>query len=291
MYENLLVNKEVDNILLLLKKYGIVIIPKYLAMDDLNRLREEFDKSFEYSGDGFINKFKHPTNTDGIVIRLDRKKLNTNDFPMISQVFSSSFMQNILDRYYSPYANKLNEDIYITHELPCEDPILPWHHDRIQSLKFWVYIKDATKNDGAFEYAPGSHNEGHYRASYHLATGTSLQMLPNDIPEDEVLNPVTIEGKAGDLVIFDPDGFHRGGIVGKDGERMVMRGHSHPYPVGVTYGKPWLFTKNWFLQSKLNFANLFKNNYSRVLGDEMKSKASKNRKDSHRNLLNQIGKE
>ncbi len=86
-------------------------------------------------------------------------------------------------------------------------------------------------------------------------------------------------------MILDPDGFHRGGVVGEGGERMIMRGHSHPYPVGVSYGKPRFLTKNWFLQSKFNLANLFKDNYSRVMGKEMQSQASKNRVDYQENLL------
>lgn len=285
MITNLVVKEDISEIILCLKKYGIAIVPKYLVGDDLNDLKKEFLKSFEYSGSGFVNKISHPTNKDGMVVKVNRENLSDDDFPTTKKVFSSKFMHDVLSRYYSPYGCKLNEDIYITHEFPCETPILPWHYDRVQSLKFWIYIKDATKQDGAFEYVPGSHNEGHYRASYHLATGTSLQMLPNDIPEDEILNPVTIEGKAGDLIIFDPDGFHRGGVVGKDGERMVMRGHSHPYPVGVTYGKPLLLSKNWFLQSKLNLANLFKDNYTRVIGNKIKSKASKSRIDKQMNLL------
>lgn len=285
MLNVLSVKKEENLILSNLKKYGIAIVPSYLVGDELASLKNEFLKSFDYKGNGFQSKHTHPTNKDGMVVRVRKDELNDNDFPTTKKVFGSEFMSDILKKYYAPYDCKLNEDIFITHEKPCETPILPWHFDRVQSLKFWIYIKDATKNDGAFEYVPGSHNEGHYRASYHLATGTSLQMLPNDIPEDEIINAVTIEGKAGDLVIFDPDGFHRGGVVGEGGERMIMRGHSHPYPVGVSYGKPRFLTKNWFLQSKLNLANLFKDNYSRVIGKEMQSQASKNRVDYQENLL------
>jgi len=36
---------------------------------------------------------------------------------------------------------------------------------------------------------------------------------------------------AGDLVIFDSAGFHRGGKVDEGHERYVLRGHSHPADV------------------------------------------------------------
>ena len=40
---------------------------------------------------------------------------------------------------------------------------------------------------------------------------------------------IPIEGKAGDLIIFNTDVWHRAGIV-KKGERKVMRGHTRPNP-------------------------------------------------------------
>lgn len=285
MYQQLVSEVDVNSIVNKLKKYGIAIIPSYIVADELKQLKEEYNKSFEYSGSGFCVKHIHPTNKDGMVVRVKRKELDLNDFPTLGKIFSSNFMEKVLAEYFSPYQYRLNNDIFITHEKPFDVPILPWHYDRQQALKFYIYVKDTQQSDGAFEYVPGSHYEGRYRANYHLAIGTPLQQLPNDIPEDEILNPVTIEGKAGDLIIFDTDGFHRGGIVCEGGERMVVRGHSHPYPVSVGYGQARLFSKNWFLQSNFNFAKLFNKHYSRISGNVMQSKAAKNRDDNQKNLL------
>jgi len=244
----------------------------YVDGDDLTSLKAEYMSFLENEGNGIDAKHRHPTNDEGMVVRTTRAALKDSDFPITKNIFGSKFMEDVLKRYYAPHKCKLNEDIFITHEKPCETPILPWHFDRIQSLKFFIYIKDVTINDGAFEYAPGTHNEGHYRANYHLATGITLEQLPNDIPADEIINPVPIEGQAGDLIIFDSDGFHRGGTVSPDGERMVMRGHSHPQGNGG-FGKARVFSKNWFVGSCLNVAKLFKDDYSRVLGDMVKSQA------------------
>ncbi|MGJ8645382.1 MAG: phytanoyl-CoA dioxygenase family protein [Marinomonas colpomeniae] len=273
MCNKLIVSKDINAIMLSLKKYGIAIVPSYLSSEELEGLQREFIEisGSDISGGGV--KHKHPTNEDGMVIRVKRENLKDSDFPVTKGVFGSSFMNDILTSYYSPFEFKLNDDIFLTHEKPCEVPILPWHFDRVQSLKFFIYLKDVTKNDGAFEYSPGTHNEGHYRANYALATGTSLEKLPNDIPESEIINPVTIEGEAGDLIIFDSDGFHRGGIVGPDGERMVMRGHSHPIGGAFRYGKAKPFSKMWFVGSCFNLAKLFKDDYSRVLGTDIKTKA------------------
>ncbi len=272
MYQNLVVEKQQQLILNGLKKYGIAIVPSYLNSEELEGLQREFIEisGSDISGGGV--KHKHPTNEDGMVVRVKRENLKDSNFPVTKGVFGSAFMNDILTSYYSPFEFKLNDDIFLTHEKPCEVPILPWHFDRVQSLKFYIYLKDVTKNDGAFEFAPGTHNEGHYRANYHLATGGGVQDIPNDIPRDEILNPVTIEGKAGDLIVFDADGFHCGGIVGPGGERMVMRGHSHP--VGsYGYGKARFFSRKWFVGSCFNVAKVFKKDYSRVLGRNFQSKA------------------
>ena len=53
---------------------------------------------------------------------------------------------------------------------------------------------------------------------------------------------------------------------------QVPGGHSHPQGNGG-FGKARVFSKNWFVGSCLNVAKLFKDDYSRVLGDMVKSQA------------------
>lgn len=251
MYNQLIVrDKNISIIMKKLKQYGIVIVPDYIAKNNIKELSKEFDNFFISNSEAIYLKHKHPTNVNGKVARAKRDKLN-GEFKLTKNIFSSNFMRKIVEKYYAPHEYKLNDDIFITHEKGCVTPILPWHFDRTQSLKFYIYLEDTNQRNGAFEYVPGSHNEGHYRASYHLLKGLDIRNLPNDIPADEILYPVTIEGKAGDLIIFDPDGFHRGGIVEDGQERKIMRGHSHP--IGDTT--------------------------ERIIGDNFKSKAEKTRDD------------
>lgn len=225
---NLESKNETTEVILNLKKYGITVVRGYVNKIILDSLCCEFNKTFSSTDSSIFMKHRHPTNLNGVVVRAKRKQMSNEEFPTIKSIFSSSFMNSIVQKYYEPYEYKLNDDIFITHEKGCEVPILPWHYDRVQSLKFYIYLDDTTADNGAFEYVPGSHNEGHYRANYHLLKGFKVSELPNDIPEDEILYPVTINGKAGDLIIFDPDGFHRGGIVQDGEQRRIMRGHSHP---------------------------------------------------------------
>jgi len=71
---------------------------------------------------------------------------------------------------------------------------------------------------------------------------------------------------AWDLLIFDADGFHRGGVVYEGGERRVLRAHT--YPTGRRYSdKP--FSSGWWASSPLNINRWFKSSTTRVLGDRI----------------------
>ena len=140
----------------------------------------------------------------------------------------------------------------ITHLKSCPKLILPWHYDRWQTLKFWIYLEDADAKDGAFEYCPGSHWQGRYRASYNMAIAKRINDLPNDIPYYRVSNPITVASNAGDMFIFDPDEFHRGGVVAKGHERKALK--IDTYPKGRRNSFDALFSKGWMLTSVINIA-------------------------------------
>lgn len=270
-------SKDVDQVIAYLKKYGIAIIQNYIG-DDIESIKDEYNKVFELDDKSVLSKNKHTTNKNGIVVRLKRNRIDPSILPKIYNLFSSEFMSSVLNAFYNPHKSVLNDEIFFTHELPCEEPILPWHYDRVQSLKFFFYLKDTSVNDGAFEFAPGTHREGHYRANYYMSVGVDRESLPNDIPEDELINPLPITGSAGDLIIFDPGGFHRGGVVGPGGERLVMRGHSHPVYYTEGINKYMHYIKKALIKSPLNISRAFKSEYSRKFGDRIKSGESKRTK-------------
>jgi hypothetical protein len=98
-----------------------------------------------------------------------------------------------------------------------------------------------------------------------MATGTAVRDIPNDVPDHRIQNPVTLEAKAGDLIIFDPDGFHRGGVVKPGHERKVIRADTFPKNARKYSDLP--FTGGWWLRSNLNFAKWFKSKSTRTLGN------------------------
>jgi len=165
----------------------------------------------------------------------------------------------------------LNDEIFLTHEQPSEIEILPWHFDRMHSLKFFINLVDVDETHGAFAYDIGSHKEGHFRAYYYMLSGTKVGEIPNDIPIKELHRPTTISAKAGSLVIFDSDGFHKGGLL-TEGERKIIRGHTHAKPFVKYHAKR--FDTHWWLQSPINIVKFLKNKSIRNIPNTRLSQAT-----------------
>ena len=260
------VGKNPDEIIDTLNIHGIAIIKDYVPGKELDKFRSSFQSLFENDYNCLDSRINHPNNPDGKQVIFDPKKAAEEGMPEYCDMFHSQFINTITQSYFAPHSYSLNPQIILTHLHPAEKSILPWHFDRIQTLKFWIYLKDATKEDGAFEYCPGSHWEGRYRAGYHMATGTPVRAIPNDIVDHRIQNPVTLEARAGDLIIFDPDGFHRGGVVAPGHERLVVRADTYPKAARKYSDRP--FTPGWFATSPFNIVKYLKGSVSRTLGDK-----------------------
>lgn len=257
--------KDIPEVLENLKKYGVTVVPGFLDAETTQQLQDSFFKVLgEEKHECIIKKFGHPTNPEGTQATLDPQKATLSNMREFESVFQGEFIDEIAKAYFEPYGYRLNPHILLTHLKPSDNPILPWHFDRMQTLKFWIYLKDASRNDGALEYCPGTHWEGRYRASYHMAIGTGVEDIPNDVPDHRIQNPVALEAKAGDLIIFDPDGFHRGGVVGPGGERCVLRADTFPTPRRMYYDRP--FSSGWWLKTPFNMTRWLTKGHSRTLG-------------------------
>jgi hypothetical protein len=267
-----------DEVIESLRKYGIAHIPDFISKSEVDLLNTEFFSILETPSEAVFSQSGHPRNPEGRTARFfPWHKKALNDFPSIAALFRGEFIQTVARAYYAPHEVDVNDEVFITHEKPAEQPILPWHFDRVQSIKFWFYLTDTTVQNGAFEYCPGTHWEGHYRAGYHLSQGCAVEDIPNDIDEDLIHNPVSLELKAGDMLIFDSDGFHRGGVVQSGNERRVLRGHTHPKGIRRYGDKP--LTAGWWLKSIFNINKWTGNASKRVLGESTKDR-SINRKNN-----------
>jgi hypothetical protein len=274
-YEFSVETSELSEILNKLRVYGLCHIPSYLSQNQLDILNKEFENVLSSDSSSVYGKSAHPRNEYGRTARfLPWHTSAKEDFPLMASVFTSEFMSRVAKQYYQPQDVDINDEVFITYEKASEKAILPWHFDRVQSLKFWFNLTDTTAENGAFEYCPGTHWEGHYRAGFHLSQGVPVEKIPNDIDDDLIRNPITIDLKAGDLLIFDPDGFHRGGFVLPGKERRVIRGHSHPKN-GRRYGDRPL-SAGWWLTSIFNINKWVGSASHRILGKDIEDK-TKNR--------------
>ncbi len=261
----------INEVIKSLKVHGIAHIPNFITDTDLVMLNQEFEKILLSDSKAIFSQAPHPKNPEGRTARFSPWHVDAlHDFPAISELFRDAFMSDVANKYYGPHDVDLNDEVFITHEKPAPNPILPWHFDRVQSIKFWFNLTDTTEENGAFEYCPGTHWEGHYRAGYHLSQGTAVQDIPNDIDIDFIRNPVTLELGAGDLLIFDSDGFHRGGVVSPNTERRVLRGHTHPKGVRRYGDRP--LSKGWWLSSLLNLNKWTGNASKRIVGKDVAEK-------------------
>lgn len=272
-------NRDLDKVIETLHRDGIAHVSNFIEADKLLNLNQEFTRVLIEPSDSILAQTGHPRNPEGRTARLSPwhpKALI--DFPEISALFRDEFMQEVADAYYSPHKVDVNDEVFITHEKPAELPILPWHFDRIQSIKFWFYLTDTTVENGAFEYCPGTHWEGHYRAGFHMSQGCGVEDIPNDIDEQLIRNPISLELKAGDLLIFDSDGFHRGGFVQPGNERRVLRGHTHLSGVRRYGDRP--LSAGWWLKSVFNINKWVGNASKRALGERMEDQSINRKKNS-----------
>lgn len=236
-----------------LSVYGLAIVERYLNPETLELLRAEAQLTSD-GADCLLKRETHINNKDGETAVFDSARFGPAQ-KTLADVFLSQGMRKLAEMYFRSSDISLNDQIYFTHERHDERPILPWHFDRTQSLKFYINLMDVDESNGAFGYCLKSHREGNLRANYHIFKGVPIHKLPNDIPVEETYNATTISARAGDLIIFDSAGFHSGGVVNVNKERLILRGHTHP-PRVHSYGRALPFSAQWWVRSPFNLVKL-----------------------------------
>ena len=149
-------------------------------------------------------------------------------------------MQQVVVRYQSISAG-IHKDIFSTYDYKQDTAVGPngWmHFDKLQRLKFFLYLTDVDKGDGPLSIAPGTQIAGrNFRLNNNQKNRFGRFYGDDGIcpgwPEPQNhhptfrYEPVDLTGKAGTLIIFDSDVLHKGGeIKNVDSKRMVVRSHS-----------------------------------------------------------------
>ena len=145
-------------------------------------------------------------------------------------------MRIISEKFLKKEAN-LNEEIFIVKDVVGSKHIAnDLHYDVTPTLKFFVYLSETTEENGAFRCVPGSHKRTKiYRKDKNISFDE--RYVTRELDTQDFPMEIPIEGKAGTLIIFHTDVWHKAGIVSK-GDRRVMRGHTRPKKDLINLEKP-----------------------------------------------------
>ena len=226
--EDIIVHQNSEDLIVAqLIKFGVVIIPGYFNNQVVEFLRKEFHFALsQQQENNFIKPF-HYSEGAGCVVA--KEKIDKSILPYTYNVFSTLFMSNLTNKYLRTKV-VLNEVIYFVKDIVGSKHVAnDLHFDVLRAFKFFIYLNDTTIKNGAFACVPGSHIKAiEIRKKYGDKISYDNRELTRELPYTEK-DAVPLEGKAGTLIIFDTNVFHRAGIV-SDGERWVMRGHSYLSP-------------------------------------------------------------
>lgn len=233
-----------NKLLKTLKNEGIFVVNSYLDKPTLSEIRNEvlnchstFGSQYDF---GSSYSIKSPFNFKNCEKQV------------------SLFKENWIKELFIAYNNKISkgfcDSIYSTHDYKFDGNIARngyLHFDRNSSLKFFIYLDDVNKENGAFFIQPNSHklgkelrekawgkmipkpNDNLLKKVVKKLFGKNFSVVKNRIELDypelyDSSKLIPVEGKAGTLIVFDSDIFHLGGLIEKKGlERLVLRMHSY----------------------------------------------------------------
>ncbi len=219
--EELYANTEIE-IIKKIKTKGICIFKNYIDKEKLKLIENEMDN--------ILHIFKSNLDKNTGQNRCLRTNIDTNIINQytnnnIYSTFKNDFVTNIADNI---LGNFKSDNIFIHHDLQnlLSNNTYP-HFDYNRKLKFYLCVNDMNKSNGCFKALPGkmklvdtkrkiNRRNNIFTPGHRLYNGTEIKI--------EELIP--IECKGGDLIIFDTNCIHAGGVQFENGKyRKVIRLH------------------------------------------------------------------
>ena len=220
--EDIKEENSVFNMLNLLKSDGVFIVENYIEGDELNDLYNQTLKLCKEDGGHyqFGRNYRGPSLS------------SFNGESSIGKVFNQEWMRN-LDRLYRKKNNGYGKSVYATYDYKNDEGLARngWlHFDRNHCLKFFIYLTDIDKTNGAFSCSVGSRSKGEeLRLKAWKKTNNYNNVLNRiELNYADILEqypPTPVESKAGTLIVFDTDTFHKGGECQEGKNRLVIRLH------------------------------------------------------------------
>lgn len=137
-------------------------------------------------------------------------------------LFEKPFLRDLIKYYISTNAATM----VLCNKITAMDKNLGsgggWHRDSInrRQLKFIVYLTNSDAETGCFEYCLGSQNISNKRTVNKLLKKNVSEYRYSDRDIEKLkeknIQFKNLEGKAGDLIIVDASGIHRGRPIEKD---------------------------------------------------------------------------
>ena len=235
---------EISKLKSILDQKGIFKIDSYLTLLEIDSLRSEVLKYHKTNGKTYQFGSTYAIN--------DPKRLPNESLQ--KKVFSETWMKELFLTYNNKISKGFFNSIYSTHDYKFDGSIGRngyLHFDRNASLKYFLYLNDVSKENGAFFIQPNSHklgkelrekawgqfiptpNDNLLKKVVLKLFGKHFSVVKNRLELDypELYDPkklIPVEGKAGTLIVFDSDVFHQGGKINKKGlERIVLRMHNY----------------------------------------------------------------
>lgn len=221
MIKSLQEGATINDMLDLLKSDGVFLVENYLTENNLKGLHDEVLNLCETYGGyyEFGRNYRGPS------------LFNFPQDSFVMNTFNSEWMK-ALDKEYRGTLNGFCSAIYATHDYKNNEGLARngWlHFDRSNCLKFFIYLTDTDKTNGAFSISPGSRSKGKELRESAWSSGNYEEVLNRidlDYPELKDKFPFEpIEAKAGTLIVFDTDTFHKGGECEDGKSRLVIRAH------------------------------------------------------------------
>lgn len=222
MIKKINLNTTIEDMSNILKEDGVFIIKNFVSGDTLKSLHDETMMLCESSG-GY---YEFGRNYRGGSLNTFSKTSN------IFQIFDSDWMRKLNDNYTTAKNNYCNS-IFATYDYKNDKGLARngWlHFDRANCLKFFIYLTDIDEDSGALQITPGSIKLGKQLRKDAIKNSNSYETIKNRIEVDypellEKYKPEPIEEKAGTLIVFDTDAFHKGGLCKEGKHRLVLRAH------------------------------------------------------------------
>ena len=262
-------DSEPENVVSILGEFGVALIKNFIPKKKVIELLEESSNATSnyrnYKNPfGDCARFSLNPISENLSISRDLEKgknlkVLPEEFHGTRSLFNLPFFKEIILSYLGNNAGFMEVVVFTKDHIPDKNTVYGLlHFDRRHQLKFMIYLNDVSKENGAFCCIPKSHIVG--KELYYKGWAKTLKVESNnessidslaintseDSPTYKLIPCVYegqtklkhidlindrkyIEGKAGDLVIFDTHLLHLGGFVANGKERLTLKGHTFAY--------------------------------------------------------------